>query len=350
MTQQRKRKRARSYIRRGDLREHVERFWEKVIKGEGRNACWIWHAGSRHGTTPTFILRTDTVGRMIGVKITRVAWALAHGRIEGSQIVEQTCGDKRCVRHLALLPAWAITRAAVAGQSKPSWKRYQQNFMKFVKRQPNGCWFWQGAFSGSYGVFWLGRNEQAHRASYILFGRKVRSYFLSSHIVVRHFKCSNPMCVNPKHLKPGTQADNAQDTIRDGTVRRGSKNGMAILSETEVATIRARFVPLRGAQAHLAHEYGVTPQVIYTIVSGKTWPHVKAASGHSRLTETDIAKRTKVARGARHHNSKLTDDKVRAMRALSKAGIGAETIAAKFGLKEPQTYAILSRRAWAHVK
>ena len=73
------------------------------------------------------------------------------------------------------------------------------------------CWYWIGASNGhGYGVFRAGRRLLlAHRAAYALAngspGRRV----------VRH-TCDNPGCVNPAHLRAGTQADNVRDMIAKG--------------------------------------------------------------------------------------------------------------------------------------
>lgn len=331
------------FLRRSDLKEHADRFWAKVLKGAGAEACWLWRSGSKIGTVPSFMLDRDEVGRCRNVKITRVAYALAHGRVSDKEIVKQTCADARCVRHLKAVPYWEITAAAVAAQKRPSRARYVEAFMKKVRKLRNGCWIWQGAYVGGYGLFWYGRNMGAHVASVILFQRKE-----PGRRVVRHYKCANSSCVNPKHLKLGTHSENAHDTVRD-RARRGENVNTAILTEHEVAQIRGRYVKFPGAQSALAHAFGVTPQVIWNIVVGKTWKHVKAAKGLKRLTAEECRIALRYARGSRHVNSKLTDKKVREMRKAFASGVSAETLATKYSLKHPQTYAILAGRAWTHV-
>jgi len=68
-----------------------------------------------------------------------------------------------------------------------------------VMPEPNsGCWLWIGTLKNGYGL--LG-HEYAHRLVMRLSGKEV------SGLVLDHI-CHTPCCVNPFHLKPGTQADN----------------------------------------------------------------------------------------------------------------------------------------------
>lgn len=63
-----------------------------------------------------------------------------------------------------------------------------------------------------------GKTHNAHRTSFELNVRK-----LSEGEVVMH-ECDNPACVNPKHLKAGTQADNIHDCMAKGRFVPGTAN------------------------------------------------------------------------------------------------------------------------------
>jgi hypothetical protein len=69
----------------------------------------------------------------------------------------------------------------------------------------SGCWLWGGAGDPlGYGRFTIkGKTRLAHRVAYTL----VTGIVLSSKMVLDHL-CRNPACVNPAHLKCGTQRDN----------------------------------------------------------------------------------------------------------------------------------------------
>lgn len=78
---------------------------------------------------------------------------------------------------------------------------------KVDKRGPNDCWAWTGAANGrGYGSIWRSpRLERAHRMAYELaYGA------IPDGLVVDHM-CHNPKCVNPRHLRICTQAQNLQN-------------------------------------------------------------------------------------------------------------------------------------------
>ncbi len=88
-------------------------------------------------------------------------------------------------------------------------------------------------------------------------------------IVCHH--CDNPPCVRPEHLFRGTMADNMRDRDSKGRQARGSHNGRAKLTEADIPVIRAS----GESQAALGRRYGVSYQVIWAVLRGKTWSHVK---------------------------------------------------------------------------
>lgn len=80
--------------------------------------------------------------------------------------------------------------------------------------EPNtGCWLWLGQMHKSrkfyYGRIEIkGRRWRAHRAIVKAVRGRLRSDY-----VVRHM-CDTPLCVNPSHLRPGTQRQNVRDQER----------------------------------------------------------------------------------------------------------------------------------------
>lgn len=93
----------------------------------------------------------------------------------------------------------------------------------------NTCWNWQGGKDrDGYGHIRVeGKLWQTHRFSSLLDDKDPAGY------VVLH-SCDNPSCVNPQHLKLGTQADNVKDMIIKG--RYVKPQGR--LSDAEVRAIR----------------------------------------------------------------------------------------------------------------
>ncbi|GAA5503123.1 hypothetical protein Dxin01_02872 [Deinococcus xinjiangensis] len=129
----------------------------------------------------------------------------------------------------------------------------------------SGCHVWTGAASNGYGqVSVQGEKVGAHRMALAIetgtFGEQAMH------------TCDHPLCVNPAHLSWGTNADNTRDKAGKGRASRlsGSANGRAVLSDSDVVSIRAAPAH-RGIQTKLARQYKVSQSTISLIRSGKTW-------------------------------------------------------------------------------
>jgi hypothetical protein len=86
------------------------------------------------------------------------------------------------------------------------------------------CWIWQGAQNsqgyGKIGMRWKKgprkgkvRSALAHRMSLIAFKP---NRVLTTKSVARHL-CNVKLCVNPAHLRGGTQRQNVRDSIKAGS-------------------------------------------------------------------------------------------------------------------------------------
>lgn len=72
----------------------------------------------------------------------------------------------------------------------------------------------------------------------------------------------------------GTEAENAEDRRRHGTLILGSKHKLAKLTEEYIPDIKAA-VAAGITQTQIADSYGVHPSIISRIVAGKKWKHVR---------------------------------------------------------------------------
>jgi hypothetical protein len=132
--------------------------------------------------------------------------------------------------------------------------------------QPNGCWLWnRGKSRIGYGmVRYGGKYQSAHRAYY---AHNVGP--IPAGAVVMH-TCDEKACVNPDHLKLGTQAENQADM----KAKRRSIAGMAA-PKGKLTEIDARAIHASDESAPtLAKRYDVSPATIYDIRSGRNWPHL----------------------------------------------------------------------------
>lgn len=145
-----------------------------------------------------------------------------------------------------------------------TYRHTPEMFFAKTDKLENGCWVWRGyKDKWGYGHVGLnGRRKQAHRHAYELTYGKPPTGRLVMHI------CDNPPCINPQHLRLGTDADNNRDKVVKG--RHPTK-----LTVEQVREIKAALAtPYKGINKALAKQYGVSDAQICTIRQGRQWRHV----------------------------------------------------------------------------
>lgn len=142
----------------------------------------------------------------------------------------------------------------------------RNRFFRMFSKEDSGCWIWMSAKTGNgYGSFRLnGKNEGAHRASYIIFNGDIPAGLCVMH------SCDNPLCVNPGHLSLGTVKDNAIDRNKKLRQAYGERNSGAKLTESQASEI----ISSRSGACALAKEYGVHRSTIHRIRTKRTWLQV----------------------------------------------------------------------------
>lgn len=145
-------------------------------------------------------------------------------------------------------------------------------FWRKVKKG-RSCWKWNGAVGNNgYGrINTAGRGmpiESAHRVVWVLtFGPIPEGKF------VLH-RCDNKLCVNPKHLWIGTQADNMRDMKKKGRGCIGEKNGQARLNRNTVLKIRKVYSTGKFSQSKVATMFGISRCHVHQIASRRNWNHI----------------------------------------------------------------------------
>lgn len=154
-------------------------------------------------------------------------------------------------------------------------RKLRSYFHKFQQKVQVGsddeCWEWTGGKNDErYGYMRVGiKSEKAHRLSYQWLIGPIPKGKILMHT------CDNPSCVNPYHLRVGTQLDNVRDMMEKGrNVTRTQK-----LNKEQVLEIRHRYACGETQQA-LADEYGVGVTAISKIVNRKTWKHIAYQRRH----------------------------------------------------------------------
>lgn len=168
----------------------------------------------------------------------------------------------------------------------------------------DACWPWT-AYKDRLGYGRVrigGRVDRPHRVAWELTNGKAIGPLFGRHT------CDNPSCCNPRHILPGTHADNMSDKVARGRQARGevlaapkrgdenpmrrhperrsvgSRHGMSKLTEHGVVEIR-RLMRLGGIRRDVARRFDVSIVTISDICTGRTWRHVPMGHGDQGKTK-----------------------------------------------------------------
>jgi HNH endonuclease len=134
---------------------------------------------------------------------------------------------------------------------------------------PSGCWEWTAAkLKTGYGALHddMGTIVRAHRFAYqLLKGPITRGRF------VLH-SCDNRLCVNPDHLRLGTQTDNMQEASERNRIPQGERHHQAKLTESQVLEIRSLARTMK--QKDIAKQFHISRAIVCQIISRQIWKHL----------------------------------------------------------------------------
>lgn len=134
------------------------------------------------------------------------------------------------------------------------------------REDPNGCWRWTGAHSGS-GYAVIRRLEQAiyaHRFVYEYYTQKP----IPDDLVVTH-SCGTKDCVNQSHLSL-VRSSNVVKRVRTNQPR-------AIINQQLADEIREEYANGGVTQTELAERYNLSQSAISAIIVGIRWRKKRSA-------------------------------------------------------------------------
>ncbi len=137
-----------------------------------------------------------------------------------------------------------------------------------IPDDPMRCWEWQSnLYATGYGLYnFQGKTQRAHRIMWYLIHNKWPEQFLLH-------SCDNKICVNPNHLREGTQKENITDAMQRNRLAKGEQHGQAKLTEKDVLEIRSEYQ--KGVrQKQLAKQYQINQSQVSAIVRRKRWSHI----------------------------------------------------------------------------
>jgi len=145
----------------------------------------------------------------------------------------------------------------------------------FEKADKGKCWEWKGSLSkNGYGRVNINcKVYLAHRISAFISGLldNPRSNKIGAIGEIVMHKCDNRKCINPKHLKVGTQLDNVRDARVKGRIFRGENSGqnnpMAKLKWEDVYKIRSKNLTVE----EFKKKYNMNRSAYYNIKKFRNW-------------------------------------------------------------------------------
>lgn len=212
---------------------------------------------------------------------------------------------------------------------------------RIVRGGPDDCWL-MGNFprqGKGYQTFRMGgRWYGAHRIACELAHGVPKPGQQALH------SCHEPQCLNHRHLRWGTQADNIADAIAAGR-----SFGTAVEARLPWRTARdAKQMLANGMHpADVARAVGVSINTCLRIRRGEIFAEIHVQQNDTRLIEG--RKRRKANRSPAARGPKLDAVKVAEIKQLRAAGVPRFEVAKQFRVCADHIAAIDTKQAWAHV-
>lgn len=140
-------------------------------------------------------------------------------------------------------------------------------FERLVAIEADDCVLWPyAATDRGYGHFKLNGID---RSVHVLACERRNGLAPTRRHEVAH-SCGTPACMNYRHLRWATHAENMADRVQHGTHNRGELHPQAVLTADQVVEIR-RLHDLGESQAALGRRFGVSFRTVHLVVHRKAW-------------------------------------------------------------------------------
>lgn len=139
-------------------------------------------------------------------------------------------------------------------------------FVRNCGASEDDCWEWSGDLQDGYGTFSAISAKimptKAHRVAWMFTHGAIPRGMLVLH------NCDNRSCVNPRHLRLGTHAQNMADKAVRGRAKGLGRR--SILTTEQATRLRDDFIARRRTMTEIAKEYGVSNNYVSRIFRGQS--------------------------------------------------------------------------------
>lgn len=175
-----------------------------------------------------------------------------------------------------------------------------------------------------YGIY---NRTRAHRIAYEMVKGPIPSIDGKPAKILH--SCDNPMCVNPDHLRAGTQQENIADMVLRRRNRRGEKHHWNRHSASTIGSVCEAIVAGMSS-SDIRSRFGVSAGLIASIRHGNAYCQQLRSAGGSPING--------------RADRRVSDDRAREIYAAAWAGEKQSEIATRYGVK-PSFVADIKRGA-----
>lgn len=128
------------------------------------------------------------------------------------------------------------------------------------------CWEFNGhKHDDGYGTMKVkGKTVKTHRLAYECWVGPIPEGASILH------SCDNPPCINPAHLRAGSQPENIEDMVSRSRQRAGRLHSAEMMAE-----VKRLYKTGRHAQADLEQRFGLSSGTVSRLMSGKIWKELE---------------------------------------------------------------------------